>query len=79
MAKKNALLALVDDLPWIVKLILCIPALNIVWAIYRIVKGVTESNIVSLVAGIVWIFGACTITWVLDLIFVAMKKQPLFA
>ena len=79
MAKKNALLALVDDLPWIVKLILCIPALNIVWAIYRIVKGATENNIVSLVAGIVWIFGACTITWVLDLIFVAMKKQPLFA
>ena len=79
MAKKNALLALVDDLPWIVKLILCIPALNIVWAIYRIVKGVTENNIVSLVAGIVWIVGSFSITWILDLIFVAMKKQPLFA
>ncbi len=79
MAKKNALLALVDDLPWIVKLILCIPALNIVWAIYRIVKGVTESNIVSLVAGIVWIIGSFSITWILDLVFVAMKKQPLFA
>ena len=79
MAKKNALLAFVDDLPWIVKLILCIPALNIVWAIYRIVKGVTENNIVSLVAGIVWIVGSFSITWILDLIFVAMKKQPLFA
>jgi len=79
MAKKNALLALVDDLPWIVKLILCIPALNIVWAIYRIVKGVTENNIVSLVAGIVWIVGSFSITWILDLVFVAMKKQPLFA
>ena len=79
MAKKNELLALVDNLPWIVKLILCIPALNIVWAIYRIIKGVTEKNTVSLVAGIVWIIGACTITWILDLVYVAMKKQPLFA
>lgn len=79
MAKKNDFLKLIDNLPWIAKLILCIPVLNIVWAIYRIVKGVTQNNTVSLVAGIVWIFGACTITWILDLIFVATDKQPLFA
>lgn len=79
MAKKNSLIAAFDELPWILKLIFCIPALNIVWAIYRIVKGVTEENLVTLIVGIVWVFGACTITWLLDLIFVAMKKQPLFA
>ena len=79
MAKKNELLKLIDNLPWIAKLILCIPVLNIVWAVYRIVKGVTQKNTISLVAGIVWIFGACTLTWLIDLIFVAMHKQPIFA
>lgn len=79
MAKKNEIIALFDELPWIVKLILCIPALNIAWAVYRIIKGVTEKNNLILVVGIVWIIGACTLTWLLDLIFVARKQQPLFA
>ena len=41
---KNGFVSAMDNLPWIVKLILCIPALNIVWAIYRIVKGVTQNK-----------------------------------
>ena len=79
MAQKNELIKLFDELPWIVKLILCIPALNIAWAVYRIIKGVTEHNTIILVMGIVWVFGACTLTWLLDLIWVARNKQPLFA
>lgn len=79
MAKKNELIKLFDELPWIVKLILCIPVLNIAWAVYRIIKGATENNIVTLVMGIVWVFAACTIGWLLDLIWVARNKQPLFA
>ena len=77
MAKKNPLIALVDDLPWIAKLILCLPALNIVWAIYRIIKGATQNNMITLVVGIIWIFGACTLTWLLDL-FCVLTKRPLF-
>ena len=39
-----------DDLPYIVKIILSIPALDgICWGIYRICKG-------HIVSGIVWIF-----------------------
>lgn len=79
MAKKNELIALIDDLPWIVKLILCIPALNVVWAIYRIVKGVTEDNLTVLVAGIVWIIGAFTIGWLVDLVSVIIWKHPILA
>lgn len=79
MAKKNELIKLFDELPWIVKLILCIPVLNIAWAVYRIIKGVTEHNTIILVMGIVWVFAACTIGWLLDLIWVARNKQPLFA
>lgn len=69
------LLKAVDDLPWIVKLILCIPALDIVWAVYRIIKGVVAKDIVKVIIGIVWIFGACTITWLFDLVTVALNKN----
>ena len=29
-----------DDMPWILKLVLCLPVLDIAWAVYRIVKGI---------------------------------------
>lgn len=43
-----------DELPLVLKVILALPALDIVWAIYRIVKGVAYDNVVTLIAGILW-------------------------
>jgi hypothetical protein len=73
------LIKAIDNLPWIVKLILCVPALDIVWAIYRIVKGVTEQNIVVLAVGIIWIIGAVSIGWLIDLIGILLKGHPFLA
>lgn len=66
----------IDGLPKLVKLILCIPALDIVWAIYRIVVGVEEKNLVKVVIGIIWIIGACSITWIFDLITTLLYGHP---
>lgn len=73
------LIKLVDDLPWIVKLILCIPALDIVWAIYRIIKGALKKDAVLLIAGIVWIIGAFSITWIFDIVTTILYKHPKLA
>ncbi len=67
-----------DQLPKIAKILFALPFLNIVWAIYRIVKGVCTENSTMLVIGILWIVFGCTITWVLDLVFLLLDKQPLF-
>ncbi len=67
-----------DNLPKIAKIIFALPFLNILWAIYRIVKGACTENSTMLIVGILWIVFGCTITWVLDLIFLLMDKQPLF-
>ena len=32
-----------DNLPWIAKLVLCLRILDIVWAVYRIIKGLKGS------------------------------------
>lgn len=69
-----------DNLPWIAKLILCLPVLNLAWAIYRIVKGVQEKNTAILVAGILWIIPGSVVCWVVDLICTICYKRPtLFA
>ena len=67
-----------DNLPKIAKIIFALPFLNIIWAIYRIVKGACTENSTMLIVGIIWIVFGCTITWVLDLVFLLMDKQPLF-
>ena len=69
-----------DDLPWIAKLILCLPVLNLAWAIYRIIKGVSEKKTAVLVAGILWIVPGSVVCWVIDLICTICYKRPtLFA
>lgn len=65
-----------DDLSWIVKLILCLPVLNIAWAIYRICKGAETKNTLMLVVGVLWIVFGCVLLWVVDLVCTIIYKRP---
>ena len=73
------LIKAIDNLPLIAKIILCLPFLDIVWAVYRIIKGITNEDNVLIIAGIVWIIGGCTITWVWDMITTLLYKHPKLA
>ena len=79
MAKKNGIIKAIDELPWILKLILAIPALDIVWAIYRIIKGVTQNNLFLLVVGILWIVPGIAFGWIIDIISIILYKHPILA
>lgn len=68
-----------DELPLILKIIFALPGLDIIWAIYRIVKGLATGNSLMLIVGIIWIVAGATICWVLDLVFLILGKQPLLA
>lgn len=70
----------IDNLPWIVKLLLCLPIVDIIWAIYRIVKGVAKGNAILIIAGILWIVLGAVILWLIDLIcIIIFKNIKLFA
>ncbi len=72
----NDFIKAMDDLPWIVKIILCIPALDIIWAVYRIIKGVAQKNTVILIFGILWIIPGSFICWILDLFTTLFSGRP---
>lgn len=57
-----------DDLPFIVKLIFCIPAVNIVWQVYKICKSVDKGNVLGIVLGILCIIPGAVFIWLIDLI-----------
>ena len=67
-----------DKLPKIVKIILALPFFDIVWAIYRIIKGIAYKNTITLIFGILWIFPGSFICWILDLVWLILDKDPLF-
>ena len=69
-------LSAIDNLPKILKIILCIPALDIIWAIYRIIKGVTENNALLVVIGILWIVPGSMFGWIFDIITVILYGHP---
>jgi len=59
-----------DDLPYIVKIILAIPALDgLCWGIYRICKG-------HIISGLAWIFlGFAVIGSIIDLFTLITEKK----
>ena len=69
----NELIKSFDNLPKIVKLILAIPALDIIWVIYRILKSVRDNNMPGIILGVVLLFVGVPFLWLIDIICIIMK------
>lgn len=69
-----------DSTPVWLKFIFALPVLDLIWAIYRIVKGAAKNNVLLIVVGILWIILGWAILWLIDLICILIYKKPtLFA
>ena len=73
--KKTGFVEAIDNLPPILKILFCIPCLDIIWAIYRIIKGVETGSALLIVVGILWIIPGGMICWIADLITVILSKE----
>ncbi|MBE6570091.1 MAG: hypothetical protein E7658_07755 [Ruminococcaceae bacterium] len=62
-----------DSLPLIVKIILAIPALDIVWWIYRICRSLDKNNILGVVIAVVLLLVGIPFMWVVDIICILLK------
>jgi len=65
-----------DELPYITKVIFCLPFLDILWAVYRIIKGAELKNTGLLVVGILWIVLGGWALWIVDLVTTLMLGKP---
>ena len=64
----------IDDLPLIVKIILCIPVLDIVWTVYKLFKSIEKNNVLGIIIAIILFFFA-PFVWLVDLITLILKGQ----
>lgn len=71
----KALIDAMAGLPKLVKLILCIPALDIIWTIYRLCRSIEKKNIVGIVLAVVLLIVGIPFVWLIDLICVLIKGE----
>ena len=65
----------VDGLDDVVKLILCIPMLNIVFSVYKLCRSLESGNPLWIVLGVLVIFPGAFFVWIIDLISLLQNKK----
>lgn len=64
----KAFCAWMNERSRLVKILFCLPIIDILWGLYRLFGAIGDKNILRLVLAIVWIIFGGFIGWVLDLI-----------
>ncbi|MCD8372411.1 MAG: hypothetical protein LUD27_03820 [Clostridia bacterium] len=63
----------VNGLPLIVKVLLCIPCIEIFYSVCRVINGAAKNDILWIVLGILTIIPGAAFMWIVDLIWVLWK------
>ncbi len=67
------LLKQVDELPLIIKVLLCIPCVEIFYGVCRIVNGIVKNDLVWIIIAVLTVVPGAFFMWILDLIWVLTK------
>jgi len=74
----KALVKAFDGLPKWAKIILALPALDIVWAFYRLARSLAANNVLGIILAIVMIFVCPVAFWVVDIITLVLMNKVLW-
>ena len=69
------LIKTIDNLPKLIKLILAIPALDIIWVVYRLMRSLVKNNTLGVVIAVVLIIVGLPWLWLIDLICIALNDK----
>lgn len=75
----NSMVKWLENAPIWLKVIFALPVLDIVWAIFRIVKGIAKKDYGLVLVGVLWILLGWAILWIVDLISILINKHPILA
>lgn len=68
----NDLVKTVNNFPLLIKLLLCIPAVEIVYGVLRIINEASKKNWVMLVVAILTVFPGAAFMWLVDVVCVLL-------
>ena len=64
-----------NGLPTLVKLILALPALDLVWSIARVCNGLAKKDVVKTIIGILTIVPGAVFMWLVDMILIVLRGK----
>lgn len=67
-----------EALPLWAKIIFAIPALDIIWVVYRLAKSIEKNNVLGIVLAIVLIFVGFPFLWLIDIITLVISNYVLW-
>ena len=59
----------------LVKILFCLPIIDILWGIYRLGGAIANKNVLHIVLSVIWIIWAGFVGWILDLIFIILTGR----
>lgn len=71
----KSLIKAMDELPYWLKVVLCLPFADIVWSVYKICRSLDKKNVLGIVLGVLTIFPGAAFIWVIDIITVLVNKK----
>ena len=67
-----------DNLPQWLKIVLALPGLDIVWAVYRLCRSIDKQNVLGIVLGVFMILICPVIMWLVDIITLVVYDKVLW-
>ena len=69
----KSIIKALHDLPMLVKVILALPALDVVWVVYRLLRSLDKNNILGVVIAVLAIFVGMPWLWLVDILCIVLK------
>ena len=69
----KSIIKALHDLPMLVKVILALPALDVVWVVYRLLRSLDKHNILGVVIAVLAIFVGLPWLWLVDILCIVLK------
>ena len=67
-----------EKLPLWLKIVLALPALDIIWVIYRLAKSIDKNNTIGIVLAVVLIIIGIPFLWLIDIITLLISNYVLW-
>ncbi len=61
-----------NERPRLVKILFCLPIIDIIWAFYRIAGALANKNFWHFVLALIWVIFGSFVGWILDLIWILL-------
>ena len=64
-----------DERSRLVKILFCLPIVDILWGVYRLGGAIANKNVLHIVLSVLWIIFAGCVGWILDLGFILVTGR----